>query len=562
MTRDRKTTLESLALALIFCAALALRLAGLGSHPLNDLEAGNALGALGLVKGSGAHLPGQPGYLALTTATFFVFQASDFLARFWPALLGALLVLTPLFFRKYLGRGVSLLLALFLVFDPLLVSASTSANGSMLAGLGLLAALGFWLKRKPVWIGISLAIMLSGGVDLWPGLIAFLLALVVSRVPPTSFELEPIRDKKSFFGKIIISALTLLILPGTLFLSRPQLLTTLGTSLADYFRSWMVLGQLTFYQAGLAWLLSVLPGATLAAWGLISAAKKEDALTRLLGYWWGLALLLTIVNPSRAAVELWWASIPMWVLAAKKIYSLLTASEVESRLVFMIQSALTVALVIFSFLFFTNLVNVTSIDTASLRNSLLGAILPLVLLLIVTLLLAKGWSAPAARYGLLAGLSLVLFTGLFGNAWKAAGLGPRFENEIWTGSAQPVGNRLLMDSLADLSKWSTGWKNRMDVLVSGIESPALQWALRDFENTDFEAVYNPNTAPSVILTGSDTDLKSLASYRGQRIVWSTQPDFLSMTLKDWAKWAIFRQAAPRSDALILWARNDLFPGSN
>ncbi|HPS41565.1 MAG TPA: hypothetical protein PK040_03095 [Anaerolineaceae bacterium] len=562
MSRDRKTTLEPLAYALIFCAALALRLAGIGAHALNDLEAANALGALNLSRGVEGTLPGQPGYLALTTATFFVFQASDFFARFWPALLGALVMLSPLFFRKYLGSLVTLLLALFLAFDPLLVSASTSANGAILAGLGLLASMGFWLKRKPVWMGISLAILLSSGVEMWPGLVAFLLAWAFARVTPASLELDPIQDKKIFYGKVALTVAAVLLLPGTLFLSRPQLLTTLGTSLAEYFHSWAVLGQLTFYQAGLAWLLSVLPGIVFAAWELLATLKKRDAVTRWLGYWWGFALLLTVINPSRAAVELWWASIPMWVLAARRIYTLITDSDVENRLVFIIQGALAVALVIFSFLFFTNLVNRTPVDTASLRNSLLGALLPLALLLVVTLLLGKGWSAPAARYGLLAGISLLLFIGLFGNTWKAAGLGNRFENEIWRGSAQPVGSKLILSSLSDLSEWSTGWKNQMDVLVSGVDSPALRWALRDYEETDYETVYNPNTAPSVIITGSDSEVKSLASYRGQRIVWSVQPDYLSMDIKAWMKWAIFRQAAPRSEVLILWARNDLFPGSN
>ncbi|MBT7323583.1 MAG: hypothetical protein HN855_00310, partial [Anaerolineae bacterium] len=83
---------------LAFLLALGLRFIQLGALPLTDTEATFALQALALARGSKPLLGAQPGYILLTSIPFYLFESTNFLARFFPALAGSLLVFSPYFF--------------------------------------------------------------------------------------------------------------------------------------------------------------------------------------------------------------------------------------------------------------------------------------------------------------------------------------------------------------------------------------------------------------------------------------------------------------------------------
>jgi predicted membrane-bound mannosyltransferase len=99
-----RLSLEHALFILIVLLALFLRLLNLGAAPLAEGEATLALKAFDLAQGERAPLDPQPGYVALTGATFALFGGSEFTARWWPALTGGLLALVPFFFRRALGR--------------------------------------------------------------------------------------------------------------------------------------------------------------------------------------------------------------------------------------------------------------------------------------------------------------------------------------------------------------------------------------------------------------------------------------------------------------------------
>ena len=79
-------TLEFLAYLVVLVIAAALRFSSLGALPLTDHEASLGLQALRLSRGEQIMLSGEPGYIALTTFLFYLFEPTDFTARFWPAL--------------------------------------------------------------------------------------------------------------------------------------------------------------------------------------------------------------------------------------------------------------------------------------------------------------------------------------------------------------------------------------------------------------------------------------------------------------------------------------------
>lgn len=357
---------------------------------------------------------------------------------------------------------------------------------------------------------------------------------------------------------MIISLIFTVFTISTVFLTHPAGISTIGSSLAEYFRSWILPIEVPFYAAGLTWLMLQIPVFCFGIWGLIIGIKIKDRTTIFLGIWWGLGLLVAVLNPSRNLAELFWVSVPMLTLAAKSVIHFITECKVESKTVFLVETAAVITLVIFSVMNFTNLINSTGLDTITMRNRILGVSLPLILLIVVSALFAWGWSMNSTRLGLVLGFGLVLFGAWMGSTWKAADLGSQPEFEVKYGGDYPVGEKILLSTLTDLSRWSNGQASRIDIQVVGMELDSLNWALRDFDNLSFEPIFNPKTSPSVVLTDMDTEIQTVSIYRGQKILWSIQPDYGTMTIKDWMMWAFFRVAPQKNKELILWAKNDIF----
>lgn len=559
LTTSKKISVEIVLYACVLIISLALRFALLDRTPLNEAEARLAMEAWNLAQGKDVLISGQPGYIALTASVFSVFKASNFLARFWPALIGSMAALLPFLFRERLGRTTALVLAFLLALDPFLISMSRSASGSMFALVGLLAGIGFWYIRRPVWSGISFGLSLLGGIDLWPGLAVFALAFFAS---PKTLRLAWTTEEGNRKPNFKIMAISLAITAGvisTTFLTNPAGISAVGSSLIEYFKSWVAPSHTPYYSAAIIWLILEIPALIFSIWGLVDGIKDQNPLTSFCGIWGGLALLLALVNHSRNLEELFWVSVPLLILAAMKISRLVQRTQVESKVVFFAEMAAVIALCVFSFMNLINLVNSNSMNPEDLRNRIIGTLLPLILLAIVTALFAWGWSAPSTRKGLMLGIGVILLAGWIGSVWKAADLGSRPELEFSSSRGYPVGESNLIKTVSDLSLWSTSQANRIDIQIVNIGSDSLKWVLRNFDNIRVEDNFNPNLASSVILTPQNIVIESESIYRGQNIVWSIEPDFASMSVRDWAKWALFRTAPQKNTELILWANNALFP---
>ena len=179
----------------------------------------------------------------------------------------------------------------------------------------------------------------------------------------------------------------------------------------------------------------------------------------------------------------------------------------------------------------------------------------------MTVLFAWGWSYTSTRNGFVAGMVVLLLTGMLSNAWKSAGLGSRPQFEAFFNRGFPVGVNSLLTTLEEISLSNTGYAERIDIQVIGSEQPALVWALRNYNELRISSVSDPNQAPSLVLTDVETKIDLPASYRGQKILWTVSPDYQAMKAIDWVRWSIFRTAPASNTELILWARNDLFPGA-
>jgi hypothetical protein len=96
------------------------------------------------------------------------------------------------------------------------------------------------------------------------------------------------------------------------------------------------------------------------------------------------------------------------------------------------------------------------------------------------------------------------------------------------------------------------------VQVFGLDSPALEWALRLHQPAVVRALDLSNPPPLVV-TPLDAEVSLSAAYRGQDFAWRQDPLWDTAGLQSWLSWIILRQMPSGGETILLWARDDLFP---
>jgi len=549
-------TIEYLLYGAVFLLAIGMRFIHLGQFSLNDYEAVQALLALKISSGSVVQMGDQPAYVILTAGLFRIFAATNFLARFWPALVGACVVLLPLLFRKILGDRWSLLVGLFLAIDPALIAISRTASGESLAIVFGIAAVGFILHKKGISAGIFLGAAIASGPVFWFGLLLLLLVSLISSVLLSPLDLGKLTVKE--LGVLGGSAVVTLVLLSTGFMTVPNGMTGFANALVSFVNAWSIHSLVSVKTALLVFTATYLPLLLLGGFGFGVSIGKQRRKAGFLGAWFLLSALLMLINPSGEIIDWVWAALPLWGLTAMGTEAALQRVGEDERVVLWVQIGLTITLVIFSFLnvlaYFFN----SSPDLTVNRNRLIGAALPIGLLLLMTVFLAWGWSPKSAIRGLGLGIAILLFGWMISAALKSAGGIIQPSAIGWKPQAITVGETRMTTQLGDLSMWNHGIRNAIDIDVVGYDVPSMRWALRDFTNVVFDTQFSQVETPSIIIAPDYLQIGTSILYRGQGLIWSQYPSYGQMRLYDWVKWTVYRQAPVDQIRLILWARNDLF----
>ncbi len=566
-----KLTLEVVLYLLAFCAALGFRFLNLGQAPAGDGEARLAIQAMQMATGSSPQLDPQAGYLTLTSVLFFLFGRDNWLARFWPALAGAFLALAPYLFRERLGRSAAVVLAFLIAFDPGLVAISRQADGRMLALTLALLAAGFFLARKPAAAGIFAGLVLLSGPSIWLGLLGLGLGYFIF------YALQPAVQQKyngslvgiyespetpppagRHWGKLGLWALGSFLAFGSLFLTQTPALGAAAGSLAAFIEG--LFGRLpgqSLQLVLLAWIVSAPLTILLGVTEAFRAKRSHDSTGLFLSWWWAAALLLALVNPGRHAADLIWPVVPMLAMGAR------TAARIfdmrGEKTVFFAHACLTAALL--GSMWLSVVGAVSAYDESEQAMRLAGMLASFFLLLAASFLIIWGWGLRVTGRGLRLGAAALLVIYSLSTAWQAAGLGNHPETELWRLDAYPKDADLLADSLRDFSMWKTGRPEALDVALSGLESPSLQWALRDMRTVKVVSGLSSSDSPALVVTPLQNELNASAPYSGQVLAWNTLPDWEKMAGKTWLKWLMFREAPLLRQEIQLWARTDLFPGA-
>lgn len=600
---------------LAFLLGLMLRFLHLGTLPLTDTEAKWALQALEIARGNHPILGGQPGYLVLTAINFFIFSGSNFMARFWPALIGSGLVLVPVAFQKKLGLKAAIILSFALALDPGLMAVSRMAGSPILA-IGFTAmCLAAWQSNKVKLAGFFGGMALLSGPSAWFGVLGLGISWIILRfvvkskaikvkavgggvdkiavdeISPEKTAIERVEETRklevnssSTVDRLPLkSALTwgivTIVLAGTLFLLIPAGLSSWAGSLVDYFRGWGTVFLITpgFLITALL-MYSIM--ALIFVWNRFwKGGFRNDAVSIEAGFFCAVFFLLTLIYPAHQVGDLVWMLVPLWVVAALEISDQLVIKD-NQKLEIALTSVMTFIFLVY---IWQNLISIPKIVNNSilvesaillsmqkflqsfgllLNGMLLSRILILVgavLLLIMSLFLVTAiWDKKVAKLGSLWGLTFALFLYSINAGIGAAGLRIPTSAELWQPGPRFAQADLLEKTMSDLSKWKNGHNEDLDITVlSSFNTPAVGWILRDWQVTQVDAL-SAVSSPALIILPEGLDVTLSSAYRKQNFVYMETPLWFGLATNDWLKWVAFREIPVQTASLVLWARDDLF----
>jgi hypothetical protein len=512
-------------------------------------------------------------------------ERTNFLARFLPAIAGSAMVLAPVLFREQLKPRPALILAFLFAIDPGLVALSRLAGGTILAVSFSLLAWGMWIHRRLVPAGIFAGLALLSGPSLWMGLAGLGLTWLftrglesrkdsnqspISESPVSDIEIsEPSPPTTELpiapppLRPFLLALITTLLLVGTLFFLVPNGLSAWIASLPDYLAGWLNATLMTPGRTLFTLLVYEPLGLFFAILAMVRGLRTGSRRIVRLSIWFGVALLLAIFY--RQAGELAWAIVPLLALAALELSRSLVVRPTDRLEVGVVTTAL---LILLAYIWFDIAALgldpfnqfVASIPAlGSIQNPryiiLYGA---LGILVLCILFVAFGWSARIARLGTVWAFMIFLTLYSLGAAWGGSGIRNPTGVELWTPDTRPAQASLLLQSVREVSEMSLGDDQSQPVTIMGIESPGLEWLLRDHAVQRVTAL-DPQSAPPILITPPMDNVSLAAAYRGQDFVWRQQVLYETMQRPEWWRWLVSRQLPRQDEMIILWARDDLFP---
>jgi hypothetical protein len=579
-TERSPITLETTLYALVFVLALGLRLTNLGAAPLSETEASFAMQSFKLARGQPFDISTQPVYVTLTGVIFTLFKDSTATARLTPALAGSLLVFLPLLFGSLTRlsaqtRQAGLILALGIALDPALVSLARTAGSPILALTFLFLALGFFWRGSALGTGILGSLALLSGPDLLTGLFGAGIALAagwtcaragVIHLKENPFPSTEAHNRSFWLTSLAYAAGTFLIV-GLLWLRVPQGLSGLANLAPAYLEGWTRSSAIPALRLPMAIVLYqpllVLFGVAAAGRVWIrsgSAHSTVDNLSKLFSLGAVAALLPGMLYPARQVSDASWALIPLWALTALEISRMLPGNLARSLRLPALGLAGVFAL--FLILIGYNLLRLNNLQAQPiLYAAIIGGLL--LMALIVTILVSLGWHPAVGITGLAWGFTMIFTVYMFAGMWGLSQVRVNQPAELWiegVGTGQP---EVLLRTIDQLSQWKTGLHQTLEIVVN-VESPGLQWALRHHSNVTYTKTKSVPVGqqPAILITDAGQAQSISRNYRGQELVWNRIPAWEGTLPPNLLRWITFREMPTTTQTIILWARNDLFPGGS
>lgn len=545
-----------------FVLALAFRLIQLGAVSLNDSEAQLALRALAVARGEQTLFGGVHAYVGLTGLPLFLFSESNFVARLWPAITGALIVFIPVLFSKYIGRWPALMAAFALALSPEMVGLSRIIGSPMMALVFTLLAAGFWLKRNPVLAGISLGLALMSGSSFWVGVVILGISWLISQHLfdlLAIFSLEPgADDPRSQWTRFGISMGVTLVVIGSGFFLAPAGMSGIFSGLFDFIQGFGQVRAAPWGWAIFALLVYSTGAVIFGLWGGVRGLLIKSKLDMFLFLWAWIGLVFITLYPAATAGELIWVAFPLWILTSRVVIFAWRMPE-SSKLVLGITTGMVIVIAAFITLAMRTLVSPALVPSQQLSHliALAGGV---VLLVAMILLVNYGWSEVVARSGFLLGLGLVFMTGMISLSVNSTGIGTNTPFELWHPDEAVVLPGWMQVTIDRTMVWNARGYESVDILVSGMDTPGLRWALRSYAPLNFERFVPAQSAPGILITPIGEIPEIAHGYQGQSLVWQRTVPWRELTPRQYLVWLVAGEVPSVAQELILWVRTDLMPG--
>ena len=557
---NKQRTIQIVFLLGAFVLGAAFRLIRLGVLPLTNYEASFALQALANARGQQTVFRDHIAYVGLTGINFFLFSTSNFIARFWPAFIGALIVFVPYLFRKMIGKWPAVIGSFILAISPEMVGPARIIGSPMMAMVFLLIALGFLFRKKPILTGLCLGLGLMSGSGFWLGSIILGVSLGLSIVLfdlRKAFTFHFIVREKTFWKKFGISFGITLLVVGTGFFMAPAGLSGIFFGLYHFLTGFGGLRLVSFGLIPFALLAYAAGAVVFGLWGAVRGLIVKNKLELFLFTWASLALVFITLYPGSSPADIIWITLPLWILSARVVF-FAWQKPTTSKLVVAITAAFVALLSAFIVLGLRTLIipTLTQSQQVSYLIALIGGAF---LLVAVVLLVNYGWSESIARTGLLLGLSLVVSAGMISISVNSTGLAPEVPYELWNVNDGVLITDWLQVTVDRVMVWNARGRDPVEINVSGVDAPGMRWALRHYEHTEFVPFLAPQLQPGLLITELGEFPEISNSYQGQGLVWMREVPWQELTPTQYLTWLIARDVPTIPNQVILWVRTDLMP---
>lgn len=560
MDKKNLTYFEGL-YVLILVIALVLRIVFAGTWSLSEKEAQTVNSAI---------VNPTTLYQLWTGALFTLFNQTELLARLLPVLLGSAMVLLPLYLRKSIGDGVTLLVAAGIALDPGLIAISKQAGSEIVAICALFALFLFVSQKKWTWVGVSLGVGLLSGPFYWLGLLGFLLCFAVGFLFPHT-ETEDINDsdyavvivarlKKIEWKPFLTGLLVFLVMGGTFFLTRPKMLAAIPGGLLEFFqRQTPDLVVLPISNAMLGFLLAYFAVIIIGIFGIRYLSKPWRKMFVL---WSIIMFLLAVAYPGRQLADFIWCVLPLYVPAALQLTRIKLRSS-ENRLWI---GSITAVLSIFLAYFLYSLMQYiqhagTVVEDSQVNLYLLSALAAFVIFIMILVILAWSWSLYISLDVItILGVGMMLFSFVF-SAMKSSGFDAKPDQLMWIQTSYFKDADIFNITMKHLDEDRAEKDHPLIVEVDGLTSESLLWELRNYDVYVRDVKKLADTIqPDVVIAPSTLMPNVSEKFSGQDFIYMEFPAWsLMSSIKEWTDWALYQQPLYNQAQIIVWA--SLFQGS-
>lgn len=345
-----RVSLEALIYLGLFVFGAVLRLVGLGTTTLDERQSHEALAALHRVnsKLAGEAIIADSPLMALANQiSFFLLDHSAISARLATALMGSLLILCPVLWRRYLGRTGSIVLAMLLTVSPIALASSRTMGAA--TWTMVLVFLGMWFvgefaDKKEKYQGIA-ATMMFGGVFLLTEptgiitllglLVGLLFAVWLSRVQSvTQRTVNPLKTIDSTLKQWpwldgLMATVVFILVVGTGFFTVPDGLSSVGNTFYLFVQG--IAERAENMPSAFALLIALRYDFGIIVFGLIGlyfALREGDFFSRFLSGWFIWALVMGLLYAGATPDAGLWITVPAACLTTTLVVRMLRSAEI------------------------------------------------------------------------------------------------------------------------------------------------------------------------------------------------------------------------------------------